>query len=521
MRYSLALETKKLVDCNLELVIKPEESLLNSVGCFLTGHKIKSYLVGGIVRDMLLGRETADIDIAVNGDALKIAAEIAPVIGGTFVLLDEANRVGRVVVTNAETGDSLTFDFTTLKGTIEQDLGERDFTIDALAIDLSQVETESLCFKKLLPELIRSPIIDPFGGLTDLHQGIIQAVSQYIFSNDAVRLLRAVRLMAELDFTIDGETEALIKRDCHLAAGVSGERIREELLRLLAVPSSGKMVCYLDELGLLTVIIPELIPARETAQPVEHYWNVLEHSLNTVVAVDFLLRNGEWEYGDGEILAAVPWSEILAKHFENEVGYRSTRAILLKIAALLHDVAKPQTKMLTEGGRTRFLGHDQDGAVIAANILGRLRFSTREIRLVETAIKFHMRPTQLSQGDLPSRRALYRYFRDTGDAGIDVLFLSLADHLATRGPSLDINLWKEHTKEVEFVLAQHFQSAETVKPVKLIDGNDLINIFGLKPGPEIGELLEMVAEAKAIGEINSRDEALSYIRNKLTNRTGK
>ena len=415
----------------------------------------------------------------------------------------------------------MTFDFTTLRGTIEQDLGERDFTINALAIDLSQIETESLCFKKLLPELIRAPIIDPLGGLIDLHRGIIRSVSRGIFAADAVRLLRAVRLMAELAFAIDSETEALIKRDCHLAAGVSGERIREELLRLLSVPGSGKIVHYLDELGLLTVIIPELIPARETTQPVEHYWDVLEHSLNAVVAVDFLLRRGECHFANGEVLAAVPWSEILAEHFDSEVGYHSTRATLLKIAALLHDIAKPQTKILTEEGRVRFLGHDKDGAAITEKILERLRFSTREIRLVETEIKFHMRPTQLSQGELPSRRALYRYFRDTGDAGIDILFLSLADHLATRGPSLDINLWKEHTKEVEFVLEKYFQPEESVKPVKLIDGNDLINVFGLKPGPEIGELLEMVEEAGAIGEINSRDEALSYIRNILTNRTGK
>lgn len=112
-------------------------------------------------------------------------------------------------------------------------------------------------------------------------------------------------------------------------------------------------------------------------------------------------------------------------------------------------------------------------------------------------------------------------FRDAGDAGVDILFLSLADHLATRGPGLDIELWKEHTKEVEFVLAQYFQAAETIKPVRLIDGNDLINIFGLKPGPEIGELLGMVEEAGAIGEINSRDEALNYVREKLTHRTGK
>jgi len=491
------------------------------VGGFLAEHKIKSYLVGGILRDMLLGKETADIDIAVDADALAVADQVATTLEGKFVLLDETNQVGRVVVSDAEKKSPWTFDFTTLKGTIERDLSERDFTIDALAVDLSRLDAESLCFSKLLPELVKSPIIDPCGGLKDLHAGIIRAVRQDVFTADAVRLLRAVRLAAELDFVISRETEDLIKRDCYLAKGITGERVREELLRLLAVHNSGKAVRYLDELGVLTVIMPELEPARETTQPKEHYWNVLEHSINTVVAVDYLLRSGEWEYGGEEISEPVPWSEKIAGLFESEIGYRSTRAVLLKLAALLHDVAKPQTKTPADGGRVRFIGHDKEGAAIAAQILERLRFSTREIKYIETAIKYHMRPTQMANEGLPTRRALYRYFRDTGDAGIDILFLSLADHLATRGPSLDINLWKEHTKEVEFILEQHFQSAETAKPVKLIDGNDLIHIFGMKPGPKIGELLEMVQEASAVGEINSRDEALNYIRNKLKRRTGK
>ncbi len=469
---------------------------------------------------MLLGRETADIDMAVDADALTVAAQVTKTLDGKFVLLDEVNQVGRVVVSGAEKGDSLTFDFTALRGTIEQDLMERDFTIDALALDLSRLDAESLCFNKLLPELVKAPVIDPCNGLTDLHRGIIRAVSRDIFTKDAVRLLRGVRLASELNFTIDSETEALIRRDCHLVQGIAGERVREEVLRLFAVPDAGKAVRYLDSLGLLTVIVPELEAARETTQPKEHYWNVLEHSLNTVAATDYLLHTGEWEHGSREILEAVPWSPRLAEHFGREIGYRSTRAVLLKIAALLHDIAKPQTKR-DDGERVRFLGHDKEGAMVAAEILERLRFSSREIKLVETDIKYHMRPTQMAKEALPSRRALYRYFRDTGDAGIDILFLSLADHLATRGPLLDISLWKEHTREVEFVIAQHFQSEEAVKPVKLIDGNDLINIFGLKAGPEIGELLEMVREASAIGEINSRDEAINYIRNKLIHRTGK
>ncbi|MBN1368520.1 MAG: CCA tRNA nucleotidyltransferase [Dehalococcoidales bacterium] len=506
----------------MELLIKSEESLFKRVGSFLLGHNIESYLVGGIIRDMLLGRETADIDIAIKGDSLNIAAQIAREIEGTFVLLDEENRVGRVVVTDKDSHNALTFDFTTLRGSIEEDLRERDFTIDALAIDISRISPESLCFNKLLPELVRATIIDTAGGLDDLHQGIIRAINLDVFKKDAVRLLRAVRLKAELDFIIETKTEILINRDCRWISGVSGERVREELLKMLAVPDSGKLVSYLDNLGILTVIIPELIPARDTTQPVEHYWNVLKHSLNTVIAVDYLLRRGECEFGKEEILAAVPWSENLANYFESEVGFHSTRATLLKIAALLHDIAKPQTKMPAENGRVRFLGHDKEGAEIAGGILERLRFSTKETRLVQSAVQYHMRPTQLSQGEaLPSRRALYRYFRDTGEAGIDILYLSLADHLATRGPKLDISLWKEHTKEVAFILEQYYKAAETIKPVRLVDGNDLINIFGLKPGPEIGELLEQVKEASAAGEIKSREEALNYIRNILTRRTGK
>jgi len=189
--------------------------------------------------------------------------------------------------------------------------------------------------------------------------------------------------------------------------------------------------------------------------------------------------------------------------------------LLLKLAALLHDIAKPQTKTIDEGGRMRFLGHANEGAAIAVNILERLRFSGKEVRLVEIMVRHHLRPGQMSHNELPSRRAIYRYFRDTGDAGIDILFLSLADHLATRGPQLNLDEWKEHAKLVEYVLSQRFQEETLVSPPKLIDGHDLINVFGMRPGPKIGELLEAVREAQAAGELITRQDALTYIRNRL------
>ena len=404
-------------------------SLLATVNNLLAEQGIKSYLVGGFIRDLFLKRDTADIDIALAADALEIAPGIADALGGRFVRLDEANKMGRVVVAGkkAPSGGRWQLDFAAFEGSIEQDLSRRDFTIDAMAVDLGELTRDDI------------HLIDPFNGRADLKDKIVRAVSGTVFSSDAARLLRAVRLAAELDFTIDSQTEALVKRHALLIAGIAGERLREELLRLLVVPDSGRLLPYLDELGLLTALFPEMAAAKGVEQPKEHFWDVFAHSLKVVAAVDFILHQGSWEYYAKEVLAAVPWSEAITHHFARPVSGGSTRRSLLKLAALLHDVAKSQTKALTENGRTRFLGHDKEGAAIAADVLERLRFSSKEVKLVEIVIKYHMRPGQMSQEGLPTHRAIYRYFRDCGEAGIDILYLSLADHLATRGPKFEFS----------------------------------------------------------------------------------
>lgn len=472
--------------------------LLTRVKDFLAERGVTAYLAGGFVRDALLKRDTADIDIALTADALKIAPEVAIALGGKYVLLDEVNRVGRVVVGAPPTRDHWWLDLTTVEDDIEHDLGRRDFTINAIAVDLAELGKGYI------------QVIDPFNGRDDLRRGIIRVVAETAFVSDAVRLLRAVRLAAELGFSIDNDTELLIRRYHHLITTVAAERIREELLRLLA--QNSRFFRYLDTLGLLTTIIPELAQLKGVKQPPEHFWDVFDHSLETVAAVDYLLRQGTLDYAADEVLAAVPWSETLAGHFGLEVSSGSTRRLLLKLAALLHDIAKPQTKAVYEDNRIRFLGHAQQGAAIAVSILERLRFSAREVKLVEAMIKYHLRPGQMSQGQLPTRRAIYRYFRDTAEAGIDTLFLSLADHLATRGSHLDLTAWQEHAQMVNYVLTQRFQQESLVVPPKLVDGHDLINIFGISPGPRIGQILELVREAQAAGEITNREEALTYIR---------
>ncbi|MBM3172799.1 MAG: HD domain-containing protein, partial [Chloroflexi bacterium] len=297
-----------------------------------------------------------------------------------------------------------------------------------------------------------------------------------------------------------------------------GEKVREELLRLFALPGAAVMVRYMDELGLLTGVMPELDGMKGVEQPKEHYWNVFNHSVETVATVEFVLRESQWKYGSDDLLSITPWSAEISRHFGEEISSGSNRRVLLKLGGLLHDIAKPATKTTEETGKTRFLGHGKIGASMAAAILARLRFSSRESRLVENLIYHHLRPAQMSNEGLPTRRAVFRYFRDTEGAGIDILFLALADYLATGGPNLDVEQWKQHNHVVNYVLAEHARQEAEVMPVKLIDGHDIMDVLGISPGPLVGELLTEVREAQAAGELNTKEDAIALVRMKIEKR---
>jgi poly(A) polymerase len=487
------------MECN-KVSIKPEAArLLTEISRRLASKNNRAYVVGGFVRDTLLERDNEDIDIAVAADALETARDIAALLHGTYVPLDDINLVGRVVLP----GTKRYLDFTTLKGrSIEEDLAHRDFTVDAMAFELNDTTAANLDLEKL---------IDPYNGRRDLENRRLQALNDDIFKADAARLLRALRISAELDLTIDNATATLITLDSGLITKVAGERARAELLRLLALPNAGRRLFEMDKLGLLTALIPELNAARGVDQPHAHYWDVFEHTLHTVSAVEYILRQADWEYGSPAALELVPWSARLEDHFHREIAGGSTAATILKLTALLHDIAKPQTKFM-EDGHARFFGHQEQGAAIAAAVMERLRFSRREIQLVELLIKYHLRPTQMSNFGLPTGRAIYRFFRDTGDAGIDVLFFSLADHLAARGPALDISGWREHAEMTDYVLRKYFEEAGPSSPPKIIDGYEIMELLGIPAGRIIGALLESLREAQAAGEIKDKNQAVDYIK---------
>jgi len=468
---------------------------------FLSQRSIEAYLTGGFVRDALLEREGYDIDIVVGANAMRLAPEVAEAFNGKYVPLDEANEIARVVL-RRETPIHL--DFSTMRGSIEEDLSQRDFTIDAIAVDLNDIEKPS------------PPLIDPFAGEQDLSRGVVRAISEKAFVHDPARLLRGLRLAAEFGFSLDDETKKQMGRHHRLITTVAGERVRDELCRLLAAPKAAQSLRLLDELGLLLDIFPELSATKGAEQPKEHFWDVFEHSVETVAAIEFVLRSGSSACYDEGILALIPWSSELERHFEEEVSSGHSRKTLLKLTALLHDAAKPATKSIDGKGRMRFFGHAKEGARVAEGVMERLRFSAREREMVQKMVMHHLRPGQLSGEGLPTRRAIYRYFRDTGDVAIDTIFLNLADHLATRGPELDFEEWREHAQKLAYVLEERFSEESIVAPPKLLDGHDVIDIFGLAPGPKIGELLEAVREAQAAGDITTREEALVFVQKQLS-----
>jgi len=486
-----------------------EAEFLYELKSIITTNNVTGYIVGGVVRDMLVGHMPQDIDIAVSIAALDMAQRIVDVLGGTVVPLGGDGGVVRVVVGDkwSSSRDSQKHcDITTIKGDIERDLGQRDFTVDAMAISVDKDWSDGW------GDCLISDVIDPFGGRSDLSHRLIRAVADDVFESDPCRLLRAVRLAAEYDFTIEGHTEDLIRTQGGMLEKVAGERIREELCRLLNVPRSTEYLRYLDLLHLFNVIFPELIACKGVDQPKEHFWDVFDHSMETMSAVESLLRMDESIYGQS--LPMNSWLYRVLQDIEGRVG-DVNRIVLLKLAALLHDVAKPQTKNVEKDGRTHFFGHAKEGAVIASGMLKRLRFGGQQIRLVESMIEHHLRLWQMSNAGLPTRRAIYRYFRDTTDTSFDIIALSLSDFVASQGPNLDVEEWNRHCELMGYIVTEYQRGDGIISPPKLISGHDLINTFDLEPGPDIGRILEAVREAQAAGEISTREQALTFAKRQL------
>jgi tRNA nucleotidyltransferase/poly(A) polymerase len=462
------------------------------------------FLVGGAVRDRILGITPHDLDFTAQGNVRRTASAVADALNAGFYALDDERGTYRVVLDGGRT----VVDFASLRGMdLQADLLGRDFSINAMALDIA------------LPQVL----IDPLGGLADLRQKRLRACSANSLSADPVRALRAVRLSIGLGLEIDPQTLAWIQAAVPLLARISAERIRDELFRMLESPRCAACLRFLDRLGLADVVLPEFTALKGVTQSAPHIQPVWDHTLEGIERLgtlwDVLVEPAELSLSGDPILDAAiqrlgSFRERFVAHYAVPIlPSRSLRA-LLTFAVLYHDSAKPAARSVEPGGRIRFFGHEIQGAQLALARARALAFSGEEAARVETIIAGHMRVHQMSQGDkLPSARAMYRFFRDTGPAGIDICLLSLADTWATYGHTLPLDRWLAELQTCQALLDACWERTDQiVNPPRLVDGNDVIQVLSLRPGPAVGRLLEAVREAQVEGEIGTRAEALEFIR---------
>ncbi|PIE81724.1 MAG: hypothetical protein CSA11_03485 [Chloroflexi bacterium] len=460
------------------------------------------YLVGGAVRDAVRGVDNHDLDFVVPERAIPLAFKFGNKLGKPAYVLDKKRDTGRVVLAE----DHTTLDFICYRGAdLTADLADRDFTINAMALPATAVTTAS--------------IIDPFHGLEDLANKQIRLVQPDALKNDPIRALRAVRQGLSCGFSLTEDTQTAVRAAAPSLQTCSMERRRDEFIKLMETAVPDQAISQLHKLGLLRELLPAVADLETIAQSAPHHEPVMAHTISVLrwlVAVETAVVDQQ-ETTIAELSAIQPrfsqFSAGLQAHLNREIGGGVNGRLLLRLDGVFHDVGKKATQTIADNGHIRFLGHDKVGAELAAKCLRHMTFSNKAIKQVETVVNGHMRPLQLAHtGKRPSRRAIYRYFRATEEMGLDIGLLSLADHLATYEGAGDEVAWHNLVTVVLELFRHYFhQYEDTVSPELWLNGRDLIQLFNIPPGPEIGHILRLVQEAQAAGELTSREEAQEFV----------
>jgi len=449
----------------------------------------RAWVVGGAVRDRLLGRADADedVDLVVPDDPRRAARRIARAAGGAAFELSDAFGGWRVV----GPGQAWQVDVTPLQGaSLAADLATRDLTVNAMAEPLSGGE-----------------IVDPHGGREDLAARRLRMVSPEAFAADPLRTLRVARLACELGFGVDPATAAAARAYAEGLGRVSPERVFAELKRIVVSDAALDGLARMDELGLTAVVLPELDALRGVGQNPYHHRDVHGHTLEVLEAAIALERDPAATVGD-DLAPAV------RALLDEPLADGLTRGGGLRFGALLHDAAKPQTRVELGNGRIGFPGHDVQGAVLARDILGRLRASERLRAHVAGLTRHHLDLGFLVHQAPLDRRTVYRYLRDTAPVTADVTLLSVADRLATRGRNADAAI-DRHLGLAREMLAVSLEDRAAAPAAPLVRGDDLARALGIAPGPRLGGLLEAIAEARYAGEVATAEEAVLLARGLL------
>jgi putative nucleotidyltransferase with HDIG domain len=449
----------------------------------LAGSAADAWVVGGTVRDALLGRPVRDVDLAVAGDPEPAARAVADALHGPVFRLSETFGAWRAI----DRDRRYVCDLSPLQGAgIEEDLARRDFTVNAMALPLGGGE-----------------LLDPHGGRSDLDDRVLRVVGPSAYTDDALRPLRLARLAAELGLRPEPETEELTRAAAPRVPTASAERIYAELRRLLIAPAALEGLDLAERLGLLAAVLPEVSALKGVEQSHFHHLDVYDHTME-VLGQQIALETGlEEVFGD----LAPRLQAVLDEPLADELS----RCEALRFGALLHDIGKPATRGRRPDGRVTFIGHDSVGEEMVLSLCRRLRTSERMARFVAGVTRHHLVLGFLVHQRPLERRTVYRYLRTTEPVEVEVTLLSCADRLATRGRNAEPAI-AAHLELASELMEEALEWRSSGPPRSPLRGDELADELGIEPGPELGALIARLEEAAFAGEVRSRQEAVELAR---------
>ncbi len=457
-----------------------DDFILNSIN--------EGYLVGGMVRDFFISElnnkeiHTCDRDIAIKG-AENFARNLAFEFNATFITLDETNQIYRIVLPDKENY----VDISELRGeSIENDLTERDFTINAIAFDLKSEE-----------------FIDVTGGINDIQNGVIRAIKEKNFIDDPLRILRAFRFMATTGFELDENLIQIINANKFLLCLPAKERVQDEIMKLFGGKYTSKSLLKMYETGVLEIIFPCVSEMAKVPANTHHHLDLIHHVIETVRQIEL-----EYESKDKN-------SEVI-QHL-NAVDFGGyPRINHLKLAGFLHDIGKFSTWTIEANGRHRFIKHDIVGAELVVPLLKNLKFSNKQIEYIQEMIRQHIYPSNIISHPRLDQKILMRYVRKMDNNVIDNIFIAKADRLSARGHAVTAEMIENNIQGLNYLLNFYLKVKPTLKPLpKLLDGNEIMEITGIKQSPELGNIIEQLHEAQLNEEVNTREDAIKFVKNFL------
>lgn len=437
------------------------------------------YLVGGAVRDFILGKKIFDRDLLVcDEDAKSFSLKLADYFGATLVTLDEQNKIYRLVMPDKTNYLDIT---NPLENSLLIDLQRRDLTINAIAVNINTGE-----------------VVDPHQGVSDLQNKIINYIHEKNFTDDPLRLLRVFRFQANLGFSLPQELCDVVKKYKHLISKPAVERKIYEIVKLFAGEFAHLALLKMDECGLLELIFPVINELKQVPPNSHHHLDLFNHSIETVRQVTAIYNS---------------LSEQLKEHLDTVDFGGFSRIAHLRLAGFLHDIGKFSTWSIIDG-RHRFIKHDDVGSKLAHDLLKSMNFSNKQTDYISLMIKYHIYPSNVMSADDVNEKIMMRFVRRMDRNSIDNIVLAMADRLSARGPEITDEIVNKNISSLTRLLNFYLDKKETLKPLpKLLSGNEIMSILNITPSPVLGNIVNALYDAQLNGDVTCRDEAIIFIKN--------